>query len=104
MMKFNINVTRCQHHNSTCRHTAIFVSEYLAKHNILVTPYPICSHDLTSYNSFPLPKLKFETEGIFGNKEVTENNAKELTAYTMTRSLESGQDYFKSDQFQKNVN
>jgi hypothetical protein len=64
----------------------------------------MCSHDLTSYNSFPFPKQKFEIEGIFGNKEVTENNAKELTASTMTRSLESGQDYFKSDQFQKHVN
>lgn len=103
MIKFNRNATKCQHRNSTCPHTAIFVSEYLAKHKILVTLYPICSHDLTSYNSFPLPKLKFEIERIFGNK-VTENNAKELTASTMTRSLEFDQDYFKSDQFQKHVN
>jgi hypothetical protein len=104
MMKFNRNATRCQHYNSTCPHTAIFVSEYVPKHNILVTPYPICSHDLTPHNSFPLPKLIFEIEGIFGNKEITENNAKELTASTLTRSLESGQDCFKSDQFQKHVN
>ena len=89
MMKFNRNATRCQHHNSTCSHTAIFVSEYLAKHHIIVTLHPTCSHDLTSYNSFPLPKLKFEIEGMFGNEEVTENNAKELTNSTMTRSLES---------------
>jgi hypothetical protein len=86
-MKFNRNATRGQHHNSICPHTAIFVSEYLAKHNILVTPYPIRSHDHTSHNSFPLPKLNFTIEGVFGN-EATENNAKELTASTMTRSLE----------------
>jgi len=103
MMKFNSNATKCQHRNGTGPHTAIFVSEHMAKHNILVTLYPICSNDLTSYNSFPLPKLKFEIEGIFGNK-VTENNAKELTASTKTRSLELGQDYFRSDQFQKHVN
>jgi len=29
---------------------------------------------------------------------------KEMTASTMTGSLESGEDYFKSDQFQKYVN
>ena len=61
---------------------------------------------MTSHLTIPslFPKLKFEIKGIFGNKEVTDNNAKESTASTMTRSLESRQDYFETDQFQKHVN
>lgn len=102
MMKFNRNATRCQHHNSTCP-----ILQYLYLNiwqNTTFLSHHILHATMISPNSLLLPKPKFEIEEIFGNKDITENNAKEMTASTMTRSLESVQDCFKSDQFQKHVN
>jgi len=91
------NQTWTLHHDNAPAHAALFIHNYLAKHQTSVVPHPPYSLELAQADFFLFPELKTTLKGHHFQtiEEIQENAIRELRAITESAFQEAFQQWKK---------